>query len=123
MKSMLAKITDAKLKIKDRGCLSISIHVNYEDGLSQGLGGIVLDEYNQETQKRVGTAYGCEMIRRTLLALDVDDFSEMIGMHIHVLGEGEGFRFSPKGIKMLAVDNIKAKAFIFSELDFMLEGQ
>ena len=35
--------------------------------LCQGIGGIALDEYCKEKKERIGTAYGCEMIRRLLL--------------------------------------------------------
>jgi len=116
MDKKLAKITSAALDIKERGILSFWIQVDYEDGLSQGLGGIALDEYNTEKKERVGTAYGCEMIRRVLIALDVNDFSEMKGKHIWVLGIGDGFSFEPKGIQALKVDNEKNAAVIWANV-------
>lgn len=102
MKKKLAKIKSAKFEIQERGILNFWIHVDYEDcGFSQGIGGFALDTYNTETAKRVGTAFGCEVIRRLLLALKVNDFSEMAGKHVWVLGEGDGLSFTPKGIEPL----------------------
>lgn len=103
MNKQLAKITSAGLEIKERGILNFWIFVDYEEGCSQGIGGIALDSFNKEKKERRGTAYGCEMIRRTLIALDVNDFSEMKGKIVWVYGEGEGFSFKPKGIGQLNV--------------------
>lgn len=114
--SQLAKISKASLKIRERGILNFLIHVDYEEGFSQGVGGVALDTYDAKNKKRVGTAYGCEVIRRLLLALDVNDFAEMKGKVIWVIGEGEGLNFKPIGIRALAVDNKKSEAVIFKEI-------
>jgi hypothetical protein len=116
MEKKLAKITSASLEIKERGILGFWIHVNYEEGCSQGVGGIALDQYDEEKKERVGTAYGCEMIRRLLVELDVNDFSEMKGRHVWVWGEGGGFCFAPKGIQALIVDGGNSKALIFDDV-------
>jgi hypothetical protein len=116
MEKQLAKISKAKLEIQERGMLNFLIYVDYEDCGSQGIGGICLDEYDKEKEERVGTAYGCEMIRRLLLELQVDDFSEMNGKHIWVHGEGSGLSFKPKGISALKSDNSKTKPVIFEEI-------
>ena len=113
----LAKVRSARLEIQDRGILMFYITVDYEEGCSQNVGGIGLDTYDKVKEKRVGTAYGCEMIRRCLLEFGVDDFSEMKGKYIWVLGEGEGFSFAPRGLQKLVVDGGKEdKPFIFSEV-------
>ena len=75
----LAKVSKASLEIQDRGILNFWIHVDYEEGCSQGVGGIVLDGYDKELKGRVGTAGGCEVIRQLLLLFQVNDFSEMKG--------------------------------------------
>jgi hypothetical protein len=112
----LAKISKASLEIKERGILNFWIHVDYEEGMSQGIGGLSLDTYDPEKEKRVGTAYGCEVIRRLLLALDVNDFSEMKGKMIWVIGKGEGLSFRPIGIKPLRVDSKNAEPVIFDDI-------
>ena len=116
MNEKLAKISKAKLEIKSQGILNFWIYVDYEEGCSQGVGGYSLDEYDKEKKDRVGTAYGCEMIRRLLVAMDVDDFSEMAGKMVWVIGEGEGLGFEPKGIRPLNVDKKKQKPVIFAEI-------
>lgn len=116
MNRQLAKIESASLNIWDRGdVLNFWIFVDYENGGSQGIGGIALDTYDKKKDKRVGTAYGCEVIRRLLLALKVNDFSEMKDKYIWVLGTGEGFNFTPKGIQTLSVDG-KSEPVIFSDI-------
>lgn len=104
MNKKLAKITKASLEIQSRGILNFWIEVDYEDGLSQSVGGIVLDCYDEAKKKRVGTAYGCEVIRRLLIALGVDDFAQMEGKHVWVLVKEGGCGFEPKGIQRLATD-------------------
>lgn len=104
MNKKLAKITKAQLQIMERGILMFYIFVDYEDGCSQGVGGFCLDDWSEDKKSRIGTAFGCEMIRMLLLTMAVDDFSEMKGKHIYVIGEGDGLSFEPKGIARLRVD-------------------
>jgi hypothetical protein len=116
MNKKLAKITKANLEIQERGILNFWINVDYEGGCCQGVGGICLDNYDDKKQKRVGTAYGCEMIRRLLIELQVNDFSEMKGKIIWVLGDGEGLNFEPKGIESLRVNNKNSKPVVFDDI-------
>ncbi len=104
MKKVLARVRSAKLDM-EREILSFWIHVDYEDFGSQGVGGISLDTYDKQKETRVGTAFGCEVIRRLLIAFGVNDLSEMQGRTIWVLGEGEGLGFDPKGVQPLRVDS------------------
>ena len=117
----LAKISKATLEIKERGILNFWIYVDYEEGCSQGIGGIALDTYDEAKGHRVGTAYGCEVIRQLLLALGVNDFSEMEGKMIWVIGEGEGLNFRPKGLRPLKVDSSKDKTVIFDDILELME--
>jgi hypothetical protein len=107
MEKKLAKIRTAGLGIKERGIFNFWIHVDYEGGCSQGIGGIALDTYDKEKKGRVGTAYGCEMIRRILIALNVDDFADMKGKQVWVYGEGGGLSFKPCGIGSLKTEHDK----------------
>lgn len=116
MNKMLAKITKAKLEIKERGILNFWIFVDYENGGSQGIGGIALDTWDKGKDRRVGTAYGCEIIRRLLEILNVDDFSEMSNKMIWVYGEGEGLAFQPKGLGPLNVSGAHNSKLIFDEV-------
>lgn len=124
MEKRLAKIKSANLEIKERGILNFWIFVDYEEGTSQGIGGICLDRYDKSTKQRVGTAYGCEMIRRLLIELDVNDFAQMKGKHIWVYGTGAGLQFSVKGVSSLRTDKSDSKPVIFDEIakEFIEEG-
>jgi len=112
----LAKITKAHLEIQERHILNFWVFVDYEEGSSQGIGGICLDGFDDVKKKRVGTAYGCEMIRRLLLTLKVNDFSEMKGKMIWVYGEVGFLSFKPTGLSLLQVDDTKAEPLIFKEV-------
>lgn len=118
MNRQLAKITKGMLEIQERGMLNFWIMVNYEDGGCQGIGGICLDTYNKAKDCRVGTAYGCEVIRQLLLCMQVNDFSEMANKMVWVLGEGDGFNFKPKGIQRLETDSADKnyKKVIFDDI-------
>lgn len=121
MNEKLAKITKASLEVQDRGILNFWIQVDYEEGCSQGIGGICLDTYDKSRESRVGTAAGCEIIRLLLLTLKVNDFSEMKGKYIWVIGDGDGFMFQPKGLRPLYVDckgrnSEETKTIIFQDV-------
>lgn len=115
MNKQLAKVTKATLEIQERGVLMFWVFVDYEEGCSQGVGGLCLDMYDNEKDKRVGTAYGCEMIRQCLKVFNVNDFSEMKGKYIWVLGEGEDLSFKPLGFQSLNVDK-NVRTFIFKDI-------
>ena len=114
MNKELARITSASLEIKERGILNFWINVDYENGFSQGVGGIALDTYDKEKDARIGTAYGCEMIRQLLLVLGVNDFSQMKGKDIWVLVEGSNLNIKPIGIQALKADG--GKQLIFGDI-------
>ena len=99
----LAKVESASLEIKERGILNFWVHVAYEDGFNQGVGGLALDTWNKDLERRVGTAYGCEMIRQLLLFFGVNNLTEAKGQVVYVVGEGEGLSFRPTGLKHLSV--------------------
>ena len=131
----LAKIKKFHLNIKDRGILVFHIDVDYESGCSQSVGGLCLDEFvvnpcydsgdrDSSRGERVGTAYGCEMIRQLMLTLDVNSFDDARDKLIYVLGEGEGLSFKPMGIQTLSVYG-KVKTLIFDDIaeQFKLEKE
>ena len=117
MEKKLAKITKAHLEIQERGILNFWIFVDYEeDGFSRGIGGIALDTWDAVKRKRIGSAFGAEVIRQLLICIDVNDFSEMRGKYIWVIGEGEGMQFTPKGIQSLNTEKSKGMRVIWEEI-------
>jgi hypothetical protein len=113
----LAKVKSATLEIKERGILNFWVFVDYEDGFSQGVGGICLDDYDKERKTRVGTAYGCEMIRQLLLFFNVNNLEECKGQMVYVTGEGKGLAFNPNGFEHLRVnDKFQIRKINFNEI-------
>lgn len=92
---VLAKIRNAVVEIEDHSILTCWVTVDYEDGGTQGIGGYELDSYDKAQKKRVGTAYGCEVIRRHLEVFGVHNFDALKGRMVWVTGEGSGFSFRP----------------------------
>lgn len=99
----LAKVESASLEIKERGILNFWVQVAYEDGFHQGVGGLTLDDWDKRLERRIGTAYGCEMIRQLLLFFGVNNLNEAKGQVVYVVGEGEGLSFKPTGFKHLNI--------------------
>jgi len=112
----LAYVCKASLEIQERGILTFWINVDYEEGSSQTVGGFALDSYDKQRQERVGTAYGCEMIRKILTEFGVNDFSEIAHKHIWVLGTGEGLEFKPLGLQALQEPNKLSEGFLFNDI-------
>ena len=123
MKEKLARVTKARTEWKDRSIFNFNIFVDYEDFGSQMIGGIGLDEYSKEHERRIGTAYGCEMLMQVLQVLDVNDLHEAEGKLIYVLGEGDGLSFRPKGIKQLSLDGGKSVIFADVAEEFINKGE
>lgn len=99
----LAKITHASLM--NTPYLHFSIIVEYESGGTQNIGCVRLDKWDETKNHNIGTAFGCELIRRLFEELDVNDFSEMKNIIIWVLGtKNDTYSFIPKGIQNLRVN-------------------
>lgn len=112
----LAKITKASLGFSDRRILMLHILVDYEDGWSQNICGYCLDGKPEKSGgDRIGTAYGCEMIRKFLDTLGIDDIHEANGKLILVVGEDSGsmLNFKTHGFKTLKVNGPQ------KEMDFL----
>ena len=104
MNKQLARISMCSLNISDRSILTINLHVDYENGLSQNICGLVLDTYDKQLDRRIGTAYGCEFIRQLLVLFNCDSLEDLVNRDIFILGEGEDINFKPKGIQLLRAD-------------------
>ena len=92
MNKQLAKVTKATLQIQERDILMFYVFVDYEEGTSQGIGGICLDTYDKDKKKRVGTAYGCEMIKACLDFFGVNNLSEVKNYKCYLLTEKDFIR-------------------------------
>ena len=124
MTKKLAKVTSAGFEIKERGILNFWVSIDYEEGCSQGVGGLCLDTWDEKLKSRVGTAYGCEMIRQLLLFFDVNNLNEAKGQIVYVLGEGNGLSFKPNGFEHLQVErNNRPEKIVFSDILEMFKDE
>lgn len=121
MQEHIAKITGTMLGVEDHGILTSFLFVEYRGGGEQGVGGYALDTYDKELEERVGTAYGCEFIRRTLNTVGVHKWENIIGKHIIVFcDDGDSFL----GRRPLGIGNIDdpKKYFMFEDLREILKA-
>ena len=79
----LARVTYATVGREDRGILVCMIGFDF-GGAGQSMG-IVLDTYDKAGNSRVGTAEGCEWIRRVLDLFKERDFLSLSGRTVYVL--------------------------------------
>ena len=91
-----AIIESTSLGNEDHGIMTVWLCFNYE-GFGQSFGGYSLDNYDEKKDKRIGTAYGCEFIKRILEVVGVEKWEDLKGKHIRV-------KTTPE--KVLAIGNI-----------------
>lgn len=86
METKNATIESTHLGVEDHGIMTCYLHLKYH-GSGQGFGGYALDRQNGERDtksRRIGTAYGCEFIKRILETVGVDRWEKLPGKHIRV---------------------------------------
>ena len=89
MKKELAKVVDAKIIVERGAFLTFRIKLDYEGPGVQSFGGYALDTYDEEKERRVGTAGGCDVIKQLLSLFEVNTFDKMIGRVVYVLKEDD----------------------------------
>lgn len=89
MNKVLCNVTKVKTSYQNRKILILDVWVDLEGSGSFSCFNIVLDTYDQDKKKRVGTAYGLEMIRQTLDFFGVDDFSQVKNYKCYILTDKE----------------------------------
>lgn len=77
LNKILCNVTNVKLNYQDRKILILDWYVQMEDGGTFSAMNLVLDTYDKKLERRVGTTYGCEMIRLTLDFFGVDNLSDV----------------------------------------------
>ena len=87
----MREIKNAKIKRVrlgyDRGVfLCAWLHLDY-GGAGQGFGGFVLNQYDKDSEKRIGTAWGTQYIQEILRVVGVDSWEDLPGKHIRVDSE------------------------------------
>lgn len=77
-----AKILSTMLGKEDHGIMTFSLTMEFEGGV-QGFGGCTLDTIN-EKKKRVGAAYGMQLIMELLDTLDCPTWEDLEGKLVRI---------------------------------------
>ena len=120
----LCKVTEASLGYQDRKIMVLNLFVNLEDGGSLVVFNNVLDSYDETRKHRVGSAYGCELIRQTLDFFGVSDLHEIKDYYCYVLSDKEYISYSSDaiGIEQLSCSgkSNNQQRIIKSELEYII---
>ena len=92
MNKILCNVTSVKTNYQDRGILILDVFVDLETGGGLSIFNMVLDTYDKEKKERVGTAYGCEMIKACLDFFGVNNLSEVKNYKCYLLTEKDFIR-------------------------------
>lgn len=87
MNKFLCNVSKVKFEYQERKILILDWYVDLEDSGSFSAMNLVLDSYDNDLKKRVGTAYGCEMIRQTLEFFKVNNFDQVKNYKCYLLSE------------------------------------
>lgn len=123
----LCKVTEASLSYQDRKIMVLNIFVNLEDGGSLAVFNNVLDSYDETRKHRIGSAYGCELIRQTLDFFGVSDLHEIKDYYCYVLSDKEYISSSSDvlGIEQLGCSGKKhsQKKLLKSDLEYLINDK
>ena len=81
----LALVENVYLGYQGRHILNVNCFVSYEDFGSQNIMNIVLDTWDKEKQKRVGTAEGMTFLIDLLNFFGVNNLTEVENQYVYVL--------------------------------------
>ena len=81
-----AKISGTMLGLEDHGIMTCMLYLDY-GGSSQGFGGYGFDEYYKKIDKRLGTAWGMEFIKRVLEICDSEKWEDLKGKYVRADSE------------------------------------
>jgi hypothetical protein len=97
MDTLNAQINTSRLGFISNGIFSFCLTLTIQDRGAVTLGGYVMDSYDKEQEKRVGTAYGMNLIMRILEVVGVDTWEELEGKYIRIKNTKLGDRVSAIG--------------------------
>ena len=109
MNKQLCNVTKVCTSYQDRRILILDVFVDLESGGSLSVFNMCLDTYDQDKKQRVGTAYGCEIIRQTLDFFGVDDLSQIKNYKCYLLTDKESIWCASDvlGLEQLPFDQFK----------------
>ena len=105
----LALVEKVYLEYQERHILNVNCLVSYEDFGSKNIMNIVLDIWDKEKQKRVGTAEGMSFLIDLLDFFGVNNLTEVENQYVYVLVDGDSWYSKAHGIEHLKTNpNIKS---------------
>lgn len=108
-----AFIRRTTLGMEDHGLMTFYLHCELTGGAEIGVGGYVLDTYDEAKKKRVGTAYGLDVIKQVLATVGVEQWEDLLGSHVIVLFDGpKSWGYGVRGIAHLVAED---KVLVFRE--------
>lgn len=78
-----AKIISTMLGKEDHGIMTFSLTMEFEGGV-QGFGGCSLDDYSKTKKKRIGAAYGMQLIMELLDTLECSTWEDLDGRLVRI---------------------------------------
>lgn len=81
----IALIDSAFLGVEDHGILTTMLGLDLDGGGHIGVGGYAMDSYDKQAGRRVGTAYGCDLILRLLEVVGVSQWADIRGRTVLAL--------------------------------------
>ena len=100
----LALVEKVYLEYQERHILNVNCLVRYEDYGSQNILNIVLDTWDEEKQKRVGTAEGMTFLIDLLNFFGVNNLTEVENQYVYVLVDDVDLWCNGSGIEHLATN-------------------
>ena len=85
-----AQIVSTHLGREDRGIMTFSIYVRFDNLEYQGVGGYALDRYDRKAETRVYNAKGLEAISKILDVVGVNTWEQLPGKYIRIKDQGRG---------------------------------
>lgn len=84
MDTLNAQIKSTKLGFISNGIFDFTLVLDIQGGGGVAIGGWAMDQYDKEKDRRVGTAYGMNMIMRILEVVGVNTWEELKGKYIRI---------------------------------------
>ena len=97
MYKQIGKIKSVQIGVEDHGIMVMNI--DFDFGGSGQVYQVVLDTYDKEKDSRIGTVFGCELLRRICNLFTVDDINDMVGQTAYALYDSDEYGGFISGIE------------------------
>lgn len=105
METLNAQIKSTKLGFISNGIFDFTLVLEIQGGGGFAFGGWALDQYDKEKDRRVGTAYGMNMIMQILEVVGVNTWEELKGKFIRI-------KHTKLGDRVFSIGNLMKEEWI-----------